>query len=270
VLVNGKVARVSYVPAGRLLSVSCPTRFGCWAVGSRKGGLNFVQLDGRGAITRQIAVTGPGVAAAGLNQISCVSMTSCELVESQFFGTGGPASVQLGAWNGRKLRLTPDSGGGNFDVVNEGGISCWQTTCVTLGSTFSDSVTDFAFIVTIKHGRPASVDFAPANKWFLTAVSCVSYSTCYGVGYGLVGTVTNGHYGNVQSAAVGFDEIECAGTSCWAAGGNTLQMITGGAVTGSPLTDTVPIHFISIARRGTGFAAIGEARSRAASVVAFG
>lgn len=157
--------------------MSCPTRFGCWTVGVRKGGLNFVKLGWRGTITRVIAVTGRAVAAARLNQISCVSMTSCELVDSQSFLSGPASSVQLGSWNGRKLKLTPDSDHGNFFFIDAGGLSCWQTTCVTVGTTVSGSTHDFAFILTIKHGTPGAVHFAPANQWFLNAVSCVSYST---------------------------------------------------------------------------------------------
>jgi hypothetical protein len=270
VLVNGKKAGNSRLPPGQgLLAVSCPTRLGCWAVGVRKGGLNFVKLGPHGTITRLMAVTGRGIAAARLNQISCVSMTSCELVGSGFFNTGAP-SVQLASWNGRKLRLTPDSDNGNFLVKDVGGLSCWQTTCVTVGTTISDSTHDFGFILTIKHGTPGKVDFGPANKWFLSAVSCVSSSTCYAVGSGVVVTVTDGAYGSVQPESAGAGTIECARTTCWAAGIHTLEKITSGAVTGSHVTDTAVLAFTGIARRGTGFAAIGEARSRTASVVATG
>src|SRR5260370_40731383 len=136
-------------------------------------------------------------------------MSSGELVDSGFCNTGAP-SVQLGSWNGGKLRLTPDSDNGNFLVKDVGGLSCWQTTCVTVGTTISDSTHDFGFILTIKHGMPGKVDFAPANKWFLSAVSCVSPSTCYAVGSGVVVTVTDGAYGNVQTEPTAAGGIERA------------------------------------------------------------
>jgi hypothetical protein len=77
----------------------------------------------------------------------------------------------------------------------------------------------------------------------------------------VVVTVTDGDYGNVQNATVGSRGIECAGATCWAAGQDTLQKITKGLVTGSPVTDTAVQSFTGIARRGTAFAAIGETHS---------
>ncbi len=269
VLINGKKAAVSRVRAGSLVAVSCPSRFGCWALGLRKGGLSFVELGRYGTITRQIAVTGRAVAAAGLNQISCGSMTSCELVDNQYYRQP-VGSVQLGSWNGRKLRLTPDSDDGTFYLLEVGGISCWKTTCVTVGTTISDSTDNYSFIVTIRHGKPAAVDFAPANEWGLHAVSCVSSSTCYAVGaYGIFATVINGDYGTVENGPAGNHEIECAGSTCWTTRRGILWKVTNGAI-GPPITDSATPDFTGIARRGTGFAAIGETTSGTATVVATG
>ena len=82
VLAKGRQAGVYYIPSGQLSSVSCPTRSRCWAFGAARGGMIFFQIGSAGTSKRirvLSRITAKLPAAVSMDQISCVSMTSCEL-----------------------------------------------------------------------------------------------------------------------------------------------------------------------------------------------
>ncbi len=105
----------------------------------------------------------------------------------------------------------------------------------------------------------------------LADVACVSSSTCYAIQFSYppgyhppvtyaVLTLQDGVPVNTQDEPAGALAIECAGTTCWAAGGSACVMIKNGVPASTPVTDpTVSVR--SIARRGNGFAAVGAAVS---------
>jgi hypothetical protein len=286
VLINGKQVRLSYVAAGKLFAVSCPSREGCWAIGAGKGGANLVQLGstGRvwlgsiGKVIRQVAVKLP--AGVTLSQISCVSMTSCEMAgQNNSTPTG---AIDVASWNGRKLHLTGFAPFGSYTSM--GGISCWQTTCVAVGNVGEGSALSTGVTVTVKRGRPGPLQMTNMNNDLFAAVSCVSSSTCYAAGSngdGIVVTLTNGIPVHKQDFPWFMFGIECAGATCRAAGDDfahplnngVIVTLTNGVATGSPVVDHAVSGFLSpggMARRGNGFAAIGGARTVGSSVVATG
>jgi hypothetical protein len=271
VLVNGRQAGVSYVPAG-LFSVSCPSRSGCWAIGVRKGGADLVQLSRAGKVTRQITAKVPS--SVSLLQISCVTMTSCEIVgdNPSIVGNFNLGTIEVASWNGKKLKVT-NAGTAGAIVYGEG-TSCWQTNCVVVGTVQLDSTTAAGFILTIKRGKPGKLNLTKLKRDFLVAVSCVSSSTCYAASSdGFVVTLKNGVAGFEQSEPVGLTSIECAGATCRAVGQNVIFTLTNGVATGSSVVDKAVSGFRGpncIARRGNGFAAIGSAHTRGASEVVTG
>jgi hypothetical protein len=265
---KGRFAGSVRVLAQTLTAVSCPNQLGCWAIGPRTGVLNFVEIGRNGTVVRQIAVSGRAVSAAGLNQISCVSMTSCELTDSYFVSRNNVQTAELATWNGRKLRLTPARDFVQLRYVS--GPSCSRTSCVVVGAVTSNSVSLAPFVLTTVRGQPRAPSFLSPVRWYLNAVSCASAATCYAIGSGAVVTVTDGVARSIHAGPANWSGIECAGATCWAVGSDTLVKIIGGAVTGAPVTDTATRGFTSIARRKNGFAAVGSSRSGTASVVATG
>jgi len=285
-VVGGKQVRVSVVPsASNLVAVSCPNRFGCWAIGSpRIGHRNFVlvkisPVGGVRSVTR-VRVQG----GASLNEISCTSMTSCEL-----FGITLTNSYHNNwyffAWTGQKLSRPYFVKPPEVSYLAPGGISCWRETCVAVGaSTGGGSASPTVDgIITTSNGVPSTARTGGGTGF--SDVSCVSSSTCYATTLGsftatpgnTVVTLDNGVAGNVQSLPTYWgSSIACAGATCWAAGVTppsprpaVFMMITSGVPAGSPVIDTATggLGFPgsgshpAIARRGNGFAALGPAAS---------
>lgn len=272
-VVGGKQVAVSVArTASNLVAVSCPDRFGCWAMGPpRKGDRSWelVKIGRSGTIT---AVTSVSVLAGGsLDSISCTSMTSCEL-----FGTvdyeDGNQQWYLASWNGRKLSQRLVSGPLNLDAETPGGISCWQATCVAVGTWWcggSSGCEGRYAILTTSSGKLEASDLLSTAGGF-SDVYCVSSSTCFATtSQNTLVTLDNGVMGATESQpGDGGSSIECAGATCWTAGlsgygsAAVFVMITNGAPTGTAMTDpalTASSVFPAIARRGTGFAAVGEA-----------
>ena len=268
-VVGGKQTGVSVVrSASDLFAVSCPNRFGCWAIGRpRAGGRKFVlvKISGAGSVT---SVTMVGVAAGTtLSSISCTAMTTCEI-----FGTNLPGiyinEYFLAALTGQKL-LEPSLAGDNI-YANPGGISCFHVACVAVGWWVSGSNVGSSgdAILTTKYGLLEEV--ATVGGPGLASVSCASSSICYATGLNrsVVITLDDGAQGNRHSLPIQSpSSIECAGTTCWAAGlsdsnpnVDAFVMITKGVPAGSPITDTaINAAPPAITRRGNGFAAIGPA-----------
>ena len=274
-VVSGKQERVTTVPsASNLFAVSCPNRFGCWAIGSpRIGRRNYVlvKISAAGSVTRVTTVRVQG--GVSLGSMSCASMTSCEI-----FGITTDAYSfnrwYFASWTGTRLSQHYVVGAVDSAYDSLGVISCLRATCVAVSTTIcggSTCVWQGAIVIT-NHGKPGNqrtvgngIDFTG-----FSAVSCVSSSTCYAtqssypivynppVTYAIV-TLHDGVPVNTQDEPVGALAIECAGT-CWAAGGSAFVMITNGVPASTPVTDpTVSVR--SIARRGNSFAAVGTAVS---------
>ncbi len=272
-VVGGKQVRVSVArSASNLVAVSCPNRFGCWAMGPpRKGQRSWVlvKIGPVGSVKGVTSVRLP--AGVSLGSISCTSRTSCEV-----FGTVGYADGNqqwyLASWNGRKLSQRHVSGPLNLDAESPGGISCWRATCVAVGTWWcggSSGCEGRYAILTTSSGKLEAADLLNTAGGF-SGVSCVSSSTCYATtSNSMVVTLDDGVMGATESQPVyyGGSSIECAGATCWAAGlsgynsAAVFVMITNGAPTGTPVTDPALTDngYPSIARRGNGFAAVGEA-----------
>jgi hypothetical protein len=269
-VVAGKQVRVAAArPASNLVGVSCPDRFGCWALGPVREGHRtwaLVKIGSTGRVTKVTSVRLPRSFAQG--SISCTSMTSCEL-----FGitntTAGFNDFYLASWNGS--RLSQPTLVGQYELFSDmaGGISCWQTTCVAVGAYYCPGSVCYQWqyaIMTTSNGKLEAFDPLTTGGT-LSGVSCVSASTCYATTTN--GTVLTLDDGAVESTAPepvsGGASIECAGTTCWAAakadGAASFFMIINGAPAGTSMTDPAltAVNLPSIARRGSGFAAVGQA-----------
>jgi hypothetical protein len=275
-VVGGRQAEVSVVRSvSNLVAVSCPNRFGCWAMGPPREGERswvLVKIGPAGSITKVTSVKLP--AGVALSSISCTSRTTCEVFGIVTLASGWN-EWYLAAWNGSKLShryVVGDVYASIEDVL--GGISCWQTTCVAVGTWWCGGSTCVGrdAILTTTSGSLETSAMLSARGGF-TGVSCVSSSTCYATAFnGTFVTLDDGRVGTTESEP-GFSlgsSIECAGTTCWTAwlDGNpnsnspvAFVMITNGAPTGTPVTDPAltAAYWPSIARRGSGFAAVGEA-----------
>lgn len=268
----GRQVRVSVVRlASNLVAVSCPSRFGCWAIGTpRTGDRDYVlvKIGRAGTVSRATTVRVPG--GVELSSISCTSMASCEI-----FGTARSAKFlnkwYLASWSGRKLSHPYMAGLVDYDVP--GGISCYQATCVAVGAWIGESGGSPGgdTILTTKGGTLGHVAY-PGGAG-LSGVSCVSSSTCFVTTLDTkVATLTGGAMGSTQNLPLyAGTSIECDGTTCWAAGlsGNppypaefvmlSNGMPVGSTLTGRGLTVPSPAAYPAIARRGNGFAAVGAA-----------
>jgi hypothetical protein len=267
-VVGGKQVRVTAVrSASNLVAVSCPNRFGCWAVGSpRIGDRRFVlvKIGSTGSVTSVSTVRLPE--GMYLGSISCTSRTSCEI-----FGTttdkNGDNEWYLASWNGRKLSQRYVVGPLYYGADTVGSISCWQANCVAVGSTYCDGSTcnSQGTIVTTNHGKPGPLDTL-SGEGSLSGVSCVSSSTCYAtlvstepsVVFSLV-TLHDGVPVNTLDEPDAAPAIECAGATCWAVGGSPAVFVM--FASGVPTVTSAPdpaVYWPSIAKRGNGFAAVGE------------
>jgi hypothetical protein len=270
-VIGGKQARVTPVHSSEgLYAVSCPSRAGCWAMGTRTGSPSqlMVRIGPGGTVTRVIRVKLP--AGVPLNSISCNTMTSCEVWGA--IPGFSPSAFYFGKWTGRKLRLRNLKNFGG-QSAGTGGISCWHATC-TAGGSWLDDIYSGSFVVITHHGRLVKV-ISPTDAF--DALSCISYSTCYASDGTTVATLRDGVPGNIQDEPVYPPEggpadvraIACAGTTCWATGPapdhkagpedeSVFVTITKGVPASSLVVDTA-ILWPSITTRGDGFAAVGAA-----------
>jgi hypothetical protein len=278
-VVGGKQVRVSVVrSASNLVAVSCPSQFGCWAMGPPRNGHRswvLVKIGPTGSARGVSTVRVP--AGVYLDSISCTSRTSCEIF-GKFTTTKGDGFSQwyLASWNGRKLSQRYVVGPVGY-TDSARGISCWQATCVAVGSTDcgGSACVPQGIIVTTNHGKPGPVETVSGSAEAVTGfdgISCVSSSTCYATAFRTVVTLDDGALGTTQNLPVyAGSSIECAGTTCWAAGISgepglgpapaAFEMITSGVPTETPITDPAlgATNAPAIARRGNGFAAVGAA-----------
>jgi len=271
-VVGGKQVRLAVArSASNLIAVSCPNRFGCWAMGPPRNGHDgwvLVKIGPTGSITKVTSVRLPAQVSPSF--ISCTTRTSCEVFGTTTNAKGRQERWYLASWNGRKLSHRHAAGCGNCsNVYFPGGISCWQTTCVAVGQWWCSGSTCQGrdAVVTTSRGK-VEVAADLINKGGLSGVSCVSSSTCYAISVDSVVTLDNGAVGATQNLPVYAGPIECAGGTCWAAANSPagFVMIVNGAPTGTPLADPALAVPSAIARRGDGFAAVGKPASGGARV----
>jgi hypothetical protein len=269
-LYNGQQVGITTAMKGALTSVSCPGRAGCWAFGPRTGFLQVVKIGPTGKVTKVIKVQLP--ANVQMFEISCRSMTSCEFLG---YLSSNPPVLYLGSWNGEKLRLHKFADYGDPGSY-AAGFSCWRSTCVVVGIRTTEgclcSSAVYAWIFT--NGKPgARVNGGTEASFY--ADSCVSLTTCWIVGsqhlHNVVVELKDGVLGPFERGTDQMTTIECEHATCEAAGGNILQTITNGMVTGAPVTDDVLSYGSpAITNRGTGFAVIGPSIKRGYSEVVTG
>jgi hypothetical protein len=180
-----------------------------------------------------------------------------------------PAAIEIGTWNGKKLRLHRVTVKGSTRVSMTA-ISCWHSNCDAVGAAkVGPAILDLnGLILTTAGGKPARLN-ANSRDPFADSVSCVSARTCYGTDGGAnVVTVTRGVVTHNQ-AGTGPDlnAIECTGSDCevggWdypggSASNGILQSLSDGTF-GGPTEDSYTSGFTSIAVRGGSgrFIAIG-------------
>jgi hypothetical protein len=254
-------------------SVSCASASGCWAIGHPDHGagayLVKISSSGRPAAERTLQVP----AGTTLGSIWCASMTSCQVAgaNNRLVGADNrrrPAAIEIGTWNGRKLQLhrvpVTDS-----TQVSISGISCWHSDCEAVGSALLASA-DTDLVVTTAGGKPGALN--ADSGYALSAISCVSATTCYAVGAAALVTLTSGVPADPQAVTGSWHAIECTGGHCEAAGGeafgaayaDALVSLAGGTA-GSPVIVRVGHGFSGIAARGSsGFIAI-DSRSNGGS-----
>lgn len=281
-LYNGRAVRVTVLRwRAPLTSVSCAGRAGCWAIGPVRGtgqlrltpiGVVLARIGPTGNVTRELKISVPK--SDELSQIWCRSMTACQILGQSNKGTSGPTvSIFFSPWNGKRWRL--DSVGGLFSYnTSVAGFSCWQATCVVVGWERLSSSQGEAFAWTFRNGVAGAINLKGLMTTF-KAVSCVSASTCYAVGVshgaGVAVTISHGVPSATSEPEPDVTQaIECVRSVCRATGGDVILTLTGGVVTGTPLTDTATTRFDDITSRGNGFAAVGAAPKRGESAVVIG
>lgn len=224
--------------AGRIDSVSCPSRLYCMAVGSwattQGGALSAEWIAGRWVFEHFPAPLKSGFAA--LNSVWCASAKQCVAVGSGLSTGQAPVAAY---WNGTSwaARSVPNPAGAVF--VGLGALSCSSiTSCEAVGS--SSASTGYSVPIA-EHWNGAGwalQRFAPvaaAKVTYAIGVSCSAAGTCMAVGtaYAKDGTSTPTYWlwsGNAWSAPMetaaptgsrdsGLQTVSCSSsTSCIAVG----------------------------------------------------
>jgi hypothetical protein len=261
----GKQAGITTIRTIKQLNaVSCPSRSGCWALGVRRIPTNqvLVKIGPTGKVTKQVTVK-EVQHGLGWGDISCSTMTSCEL-----FGINSKDAYFIGFWNGTKMTRQQVPIRATFAAL--GAISCWRATC-TAAALWTDHGTGGGMVVSTNHGKLGKVHTRIAGFY---DVSCGSPTFCLASGYAgkgggfqaypLVDPVRRGVPGTIQFEPVPAIPTECDGTTCWALGGGDFLKVSDGvpgtasSLVVDPALNSVPIPG-DITRRGTGFAAVGQA-----------
>jgi hypothetical protein len=262
-LYNGKQALVTTVQKSPLTSVSCPSgRAGCWAVGPLGGpkrtmvGVELVRIGATGKVTNVIKVTEP--TGYVLNRIICASMTSCNVIGQNPNAPDGEIVFYMSAWNGKTLRM--HAVGELYNGSSLDGLSCWRANCVAVGWQQLGSASGTAYAWTFTNGKPGAF-LTRGLKTTFNAVSCVSLSTCWVIGYshgsGVVVTDKDGVLSKNEALPDAMAGLECQYATCRAVGGDVILTIKNGLSSGSPVIDTATTGFSAITSRGTGFVALG-------------
>jgi len=249
-----------------IYSVSCPSASGCWAIArpDRGAGAYLVKISSAGRPAAE--QTRPVPAGTTLAEISCTAMTSCEVAGTD--NRARPAAIEIGTWNGTSLHLYR-RGVTSSTTVSVASISCWHSDCAAVGSAAAGPTTT-DLIVTTSGGRPDAVNVA--SGYALSAIACVSATTCYAAGAAVLVTVTDGSPADPQAVPGGWNgaAIECTGSHCEAAGGevfgaayaDVLVSLSDGTA-GTPVIVQAGQGYSGIAARGSSFIAIAAGSNSA-------
>jgi hypothetical protein len=264
-LANGAQRHATVLPGSSVIySVSCPSRSGCWAIGRsyRAGRAYLVKISSAGRPAAERTVALPAGTTLGL--ISCTGMTSCEVAGNRI----NPALLEIGSWNGTRLDLYQVNVPGTQESI--AGISCWHSgDCEAVGSArHAKAYIDFTLAT--QGGEPGTLN--TNSGYALSAISCISATTCYAAGAAVLVTVTDGVPANPQAVPGGWNgnAIECTGGHCEAAGGEVLGAVHAAVLVslsdgtaGSPVIVRTGRGYSGIAARGSnGFIAIGARTNR--------
>jgi hypothetical protein len=267
-----------------IFSISCPNGRGCVALGMTGGPilsageeLTFTNASGR--VTRTVRV--PGTYNQELSQISCRTLTNCELAgvnlaaTPQQQATHRPTWLVVGHWNGHSIRLhhivEPHADTSDEPAVEQ--VSCAGSTCYVVGywrNFMTEAYTGFAWH--ISHGAPKGLLQIHGHQLF--AIACPISTTCYAAdeastGSGYVDTVRNGRVSSRKSVGDLPLGIACSRSTCVEAGALTVPGGMYGVVLTGPgrsySTDHVvskASSFATVAMSGGGsFMAVGSANT---------
>jgi hypothetical protein len=269
--VGEKLDKLHGTGSGGLFSISCPSAKGCVALGTSSSNAEplLVEIGRAGKVVGTKKLKAPLL--VDFDRISCSSTTSCVLVGSKVGAT--PAQVVVGSWNGRKLTTHSVRMHGASGPSIEG-LSCFHSSCLAVGTVLDPSFV--SVIVSIHHGKPSKPVKVPVSSG-LQAVSCVSNSVCYAVGFhsqpaGVIVTVKHGkviRHAVVATSAFG---IACDKSSCTVVGeeltsgsqhsnsdylGDVVSVKSGAPGTVAEVTQSG--GYDSVARIGGFYEAVGSA-----------
>jgi hypothetical protein len=169
-----------------LSGVSCVTAISCVAVGSSQiapGVFRTLVESWNGAKWSVVPSPNTGTSSNDLNEVSCVSATSCVAVGSYANSSLGTIRTLVETWNGAKWSVVPSPNTGTSNNILTG-VSCTSpTSCMAVGSYFNGLV--HSTLTESWNGAKWSVVPSP-NKGthanLLNQVFCVSGAPCRAVG----------------------------------------------------------------------------------------
>jgi hypothetical protein len=176
-----------------LNSVVCTSSTACWAVGAIQPGGSNRSLIERWDGTSWTSITAPDVPVNSgnyLDGVTCVSDSDCWTVGFYFYGNIARTMIQH--WDGNSWKVT-DSPNTAIDRNNYlDDVACVSVSdCWAIGQ--SGDTLDLARQALTMHWdgtswsivNPSSVDTSQTLETAFSAVSCVSTSDCWAVGYSL-------------------------------------------------------------------------------------
>jgi hypothetical protein len=198
--------------------VSCPSAAGCWALGVTNNNAYpvLIRIGPTGRVIRSTTVR-VGVI---ISALSCVTMRGCEVAGATLAG-GPPFPIEIGSWNGHRLRLRSVGSPHSATQTMIAQISCYRSYCVAVGTASYGSEVERGAVLTISHGRPLRLRTVGGD--LPAAVSCVSLSLCYAAGAlisgpGFVLTLRDGVASARHTTPAQLTGIACAGKQCTAVG----------------------------------------------------
>jgi hypothetical protein len=177
-----------------LSGVSCTSPVACTAVGyftdAVGAGVPLAEGWNGTSWTVQRTPRRAGATSSLLFDVSCASPRSCTAVGS-FVTRSGSALPLVERWNGTRwsIQRTTNPSQANGDRVSYlGGVSCASTTtCTAVGHSGNSAGTSGAALTERWNGAGWTIQRTPhpadATASFLSAVSCVSPSSCTAVGF---------------------------------------------------------------------------------------
>ncbi len=172
------------VRAGQLNGVSCLSTSFCMAVGTREPSSgpsdSLIELWNG---TDWAIQPSPEATNSSLDSVSCTSSTACTAVGATQVGTAALAA----SWNGKQwsVEQTPAPTGGTSSLLT--GVSCSSSDACTAVGAYNLGPFTEANLAEQWNGESwtvqATADAAGASTSQLDGVSCVSPTSCSGVGY---------------------------------------------------------------------------------------